>query len=85
LIDQGQVPWALEVSKQLMYADGEQSIDYSALGWAMSQVRLPEGVEYHYIEGSALIWVTFMAHIACKYAACAAAQVGQAEVATVCL
>jgi hypothetical protein len=39
LIDQGQVPWALEVSKQLMYADGDQSIDYSALGWAMSQVR----------------------------------------------
>jgi hypothetical protein len=30
--------WAVELSKQLMYADGERSIDYTVMGWAMAQV-----------------------------------------------
>jgi hypothetical protein len=43
LLDQGQAAWAVELSKQLMYADGEQSIDYSAMGWALAQVRVGGG------------------------------------------
>ena len=39
LVDFGQAPWALELCKQLMYADGERVIDYSAVGWAMAQAR----------------------------------------------
>lgn len=38
LLDYSQPAWALELSKQLMYADGDREIDYSVLGWAMAQM-----------------------------------------------
>jgi hypothetical protein len=38
LIDHQQRAWAVELGKQLMYDEGERSIDYTALGWAMAQV-----------------------------------------------
>eukprot|EP00197_Chlamydomonas_leiostraca_P004650 CAMPEP_0202865864 /NCGR_PEP_ID=MMETSP1391-20130828/6582_1 /ASSEMBLY_ACC=CAM_ASM_000867 /TAXON_ID=1034604 /ORGANISM="Chlamydomonas leiostraca, Strain SAG 11-49" /LENGTH=309 /DNA_ID=CAMNT_0049545747 /DNA_START=132 /DNA_END=1061 /DNA_ORIENTATION=+ len=38
LIDYGKVSWATELSKQLMYADGEAAIDYGVVGWCMAQM-----------------------------------------------
>mmetsp|Transcript_36503 Transcript_36503/g.81268 ORF Transcript_36503/g.81268 Transcript_36503/m.81268 type:complete len:278 (+) Transcript_36503:191-1024(+) len=37
LIDYQHMDWALELSKQLCYVDGDKEIDYSVLGWCMTQ------------------------------------------------